>query len=68
MKSLIKYIIPLLCSGMIIAICICLTTRKSVPDRKALSLPQQSCIREDIHFSFLKDVVAKVLPIADFLN
>lgn len=68
MKSVIKYIIPLLCSGMIIALCICLITSKHIPCERTLSLTRQSVIREDVHFSFLKDVVAKFLPVADFFN
>jgi hypothetical protein len=68
MKSFIKHIIPLLCGGMIIAICICLIVREAVPYKKALSLASQPSVHEDIHFSFLKDVAAKWLPVADFFN
>lgn len=71
MKPLIKYITLLLCGGVIIAVYTNLSaakTAKAVMVVKKDTVFHSAIIHDDFQFSFLKDVAAKLLPVAGFFN
>jgi len=70
MRSSLKYITPLLMSGVIIAACKTYLNNKAsktVPVTN-IAIARQATIRQEFHFSFLKDVASKLLPAAVFFQ
>lgn len=69
MKSILRQITLLICSGVIIPLC-CqsdVATNRRVPPAH-IEVSAKNSISDAAHFSFIHDVAAKAIPFLDFFN